>query len=204
MAGIEEILQNLTVKNVIISKQYQETENYKEFIKITNKKKIKVHTVQAGDTIKIEKNLKIDILWPDSKNIIEENSINNNSLVCKITYKKFSILFTGDIEKVAEEKILLKYAGRREKLKANFLKVAHHGSKTSSTEKFINVVKPKNSLIGVGKNNKFGHPSDDTIQNLEKINCKILRTDTMGEIKVEISGEKIKVTQMYIFSKYYK
>ena len=76
-------------------------------------------------------------------------------------------------------------------LKSNILKVAHHGSKTSSTQEFLKLVKPQYALIGVGKDNKFGHPSDITIENLKLNSIKIFRTDEMGEISIKSNGKKV-------------
>lgn len=103
------------------------------------------------------------------KDLISENAINNNSLVAKLVYKDFSVLFTGDIEEIAEKAILEKYARHLEELKATVLKVPHHGSKTSSTQDFLNAVKPKVALIGVGKNNTFGHPNDAVLERLKRL-----------------------------------
>ena len=83
----------------------------------------------------------------------------------KLNYNKFSVLFTGDIEQIAEEKIVSLYKNTNQ-LQATALKVAHHGSKTSSIQEFLDLVKPKIALIGVGENNKFGHPSEETIDKL--------------------------------------
>ena len=85
-------------------------------------------------------------MWPNENESITENPLNNNSIVAKLKYGNFQMLFTGDIEQIAEEKIVEKYG---ENLKSNILKIAHHGSKTSSIENFINCVKPQIALIGV-------------------------------------------------------
>ena len=124
------------------------------------------------------------------ENKINENVLNNNSLICKLVYKDFSMLFTGDIEEIAEKTILKKYKGSK-LLKSTILKVAHHGSKTSSSKEFISAVQPQIALIGVGSNNKFGHPSNVTIENLKNINCKIYRTDKDGEISIKVDNNKI-------------
>ena len=109
-------------------------------------------------------------------------------------YKSVSMLFTGDIEKIAETQILDEYKYNLEMLRATMLKVGHHGSKTSSREEFIKAVEPKISLIGVGENNNFGHPNGEVIQRLESIGAKIYRTDKMGEITLIIDNKgKIKV-----------
>ena len=76
--------------------------------------------------LNIEKDINLKVLWPDSKNKINENVLNNNSLVCKLEYKSFSIMLTGDIEEIAENAILTKYKNNAKILKANILKVAHH------------------------------------------------------------------------------
>lgn len=186
--GLMYILKNLKVKNIIIGNQYEEYENYKEFIKIAKDKKINIRVVEAGEKITIEKNLYIDVLWPiNRKKMVIQNAINNNSLVFKLRYINFSMLFTGDIEEIAEKEILDKYKENTEFLKSTILKVAHHGSKTSSTKEFINIVKPKYAVIGVGKDNKFGHPSNVTIENLKTINTEIYRTDEMGEISINVN-----------------
>ena len=156
-------------------------------------KNIKIKVVEAGKRLKIENNVYFDILWPDTDKMISQNGINNNSLVCKLTYKNFSMLFTGDIEKEAEDAILNKYKNSSELLKADILKVAHHGSKTSTTYKLLTIVNPKYAVIGVGKDNKFGHPSDITIENLNKENIQIYRTDQMGEIVIRTDGRKVKL-----------
>ena len=186
--GLMYILKNLKVKNIIIGKQYEEYENYKEFIKIAKDKKINIRVVEAGEKITIEKNLYIDVLWPiNREKMVIQNAINNNSLVFKLRYINFAMLFTGDIEEIAEKEILDNYKENTEFLKSKILKVAHHGSKTSSTKEFINIVKPKYAVIGVGKDNKFGHPSNVTIENLKTINTEIYRTDEMGEISINVN-----------------
>lgn len=188
-------MQEIKVNNIIIGKQYKSSENYEEFIKIVKEKKINVKIVEGGEKVSIEDNLYFDIIWPFSDNMISDNSINNNSLVCKLNYKNYSMLFTGDIEAIAEKAILKKYSKNLNILKSDILKVAHHGSKTSSITEFIEKIKSKYAIIGVGEDNKFGHPSDSTIQNLEKANIRIYRTDKMGEIEIKTNGKEIKINE---------
>lgn len=193
--GLLYIMQEIKVNNIIIGKQYKSSENYEEFIKIVKEKKINVKIVEGGEKVSIEDNLYFDIIWPFSDNMISDNSINNNSLVCKLNYKNYSMFFTGDIEAIAEKAILKKYSKNLNILKSDILKVAHHGSKTSSITEFIEKIKPKYAIIGVGEDNKFGHPSDSTIQNLEKANIRIYRTDKMGEIEIKTNGKEIKINE---------
>lgn len=187
----------MNVKNVVIGKQFEICNNYKMLIDIVKNKNINIIIVEAGQRINIEENLYFDILWPDSQNAIYENTLNNNSLVCKLVYKNFSVLFTGDIEKIAEEALLQKYKSNLHILNATVLKVAHHGSNTSSTKEFLEAVSPRIALIGVGKDNKFGHPSKITLKSFEKMKCKIFRTDEDGEIIIGVDrkGKIIKVNK---------
>lgn len=181
-------MKNMRVKNVIIGRQFEDSENLQEFTKIVKENNIKVTTVEAGDKINIENNLYFYVLWPSAKNEIKENSINNNALVCKLYYKDFTILFTGDIEEKVENVIYKMYKNSKV-LKSDILKVAHHGSKSSSTEEFLKLVSPKIALIGVGKNNLYGHPSNIVINRLERIGTKIYRTDENGEISIIVNNK---------------
>ena len=166
-------MEELKVRNVIIGKQFEKSENLEKFLEIVKSKKILISVVEAGSRINIEKNLYFDVLWPSTLQYISENSINNNALVCKLNYNNFSILFTGDIEEEAERVLTSKYIDRNT-LKSTVLKIAHHGSKSSSSEEFLKLVQPKIALIGVGENNTFGHPNNDVIERLNKLRCKNL------------------------------
>ena len=189
--GLLYVMEKIKVNNVIIGKQNESSDNYEKFKKIVKNKKIRV--VEMGDILKIEDELYFEVLWPMTNKMISENSINNNSLVCKMNYKKNSILFTGDIEEIAEKKILELYSKNLGILRADILKVGHHGSKTSSSLEFINAINPKYALIGVGKDNKFGHPSNIIINRLENKNVNILRTDQNGEISIFIKNKKMRI-----------
>ena len=117
----------------------------------------------------------------------KKDDINDNSIVMKLEYNSFSCLFTGDISKKIEQNLVKKYG---KELKSTVLKVAHHGSKTSSDKEFIKLVNPKISLIGVGKNNKFGHPNEQVLKILKQINSKIYRTDLNGEIILKVNKKR--------------
>lgn len=157
------IMEQLEVKNVIISKQGKMCDEYNKFIDIVNKKGINVISVKSSMKVIIDQETYFDILWPEN-NLINENVLNNNSIVAKLNYKKFSMLFTGDIELIAEKKI-----SEKNNLKSTVLKVAHHGSKSSSNIFFLESVKPEIALIGVGENNKYGHPSEEVINRFNKM-----------------------------------
>lgn len=172
IGGLFEVIEKLKIGQIFISNQ-EESENYERLTNIVRERKINATIINTSNNsaqrFKIENDLNIDFLWPSNSKLINENSLNNNSIVCKLNYKDCSILFTGDIEETAEDAILNEYKGDLNRLNATILKIAHHGSNTSSTEKFINAVKPKIALIGVGNNNKFGHPNGEVIMRLQNI-----------------------------------
>ena len=184
VGGILTVLQELRVGKIYISKQGENSQNYEKFLEIVSEKKLDVQVIKAGDKILID-NLSFNILWPTEKQI-SENILNNNAIVMKLYYKNFSMLFTGDIEEIAEKAILNTYKNKLEIFQSTILKVAHHGSKSSSTQEFLNVVKPKIALIGVGENNLFGHPNPHVVERLEECGTKIFRTDESGEINVQL------------------
>ena len=165
VGGILPVLEEFKVGQVFITKQEEKSENYETFLEIVKEKNLKVREVKAGDKITIGE-VTFHILWPMEKQI-EENILNNNAMVMKLQYKSFSMLFTGDIEEVAEKKILDTYKNHLDMLKATVLKVAHHGSKSSSTEEFLKAVNSKVAIIGVGENNMFGHPNNAVLERLQ-------------------------------------
>ncbi len=195
--GLIYLLENIKVEKILIGKQFEKNENFEYIVNLANKKHIKIIELQAGNKINIEKNSSLEILWPSVAEKISENAINNNSLVCKFVYKNFSMLLTGDIESIAEEKLLGKYKNTN-RLNANILKIAHHGSKTSSIQEFLNEVNPKIALIGVGRKNKFGHPNQEVLERLKEKGIQIYRTDQNGEIQIIVKNNlKIKTFLSY-------
>ena len=181
VGGSYYLLEHFKVDNIILGVQTVETENFSKLKELADKKNVEITYMKKGDIYKLDKDLTIKVIWPDLDNIIYDNSINNMSMVFKLFCKGKSILFTGDIEEEGERKILssLKAVSI---LKSDIIKVAHHGSKSSSIIDFIQAVSPEIALIGVGQNNKFGHPNNDVLIRYKKIGSKIFRTDLQGQI----------------------
>ena len=128
----------------------------------------------------------IDVLSPDR----EYENENNNSILCRLRYKDFSMLLTGDIEKEVEELMV----EDRIDLDCDVLKVAHHGSDTSSTREFVNEVSPEVAVVSVGDNN-YGHPSGEVIERFETDGVKVFRTDESGAVTLRTDGEEVRVEE---------
>lgn len=123
IGGIITVLKKLDVEKIIIGVQGEESVLYNELCNIAKEKKIPIVVVKKGDIIRIERDVKIRILFPEN-DLITENILNNNSLVAKLEYRDFKMLFTGDIEEVAEQQLLRMYENNE--IKSDILKVAHH------------------------------------------------------------------------------
>ena len=149
--------------------------------------------MEAGNRINIEKNLFFDILWPSKNETASKNVINNNALVCKMVSKKVTMLFTGDIEQEAEETILNKYKSNIGILKSDILKVAHHGSKNSTSAEFLAQVQPQYAIISCGKNNRYGHPHRELLSRLNSISAHILSTTEQGAVTVYAGRDSVSV-----------
>ncbi len=129
------------------------------------------------------------ILNDEKDDFYNSLSSNDKSGMMKLVYGDISILFTGDVEKKAEQYYVNKYSHF---LNSDVLKVAHHGSKTSTIESFINLVKPELSLISVGVKNKFNHPSDEVIERIKNQGSEIHRTDESGALLYHCNGKEFK------------
>jgi competence protein ComEC len=164
---------------------------YYEILHIVKKKQVVYKVAKPEQKIEIDKDLYIEILAPvnEYKSEIVDRAVNNSSVVLKLVYKNFSVLFCGDIEIFAEMD-LLEY---KDKLKSKILKVPHHGSFTSTSLPFLDKVSPEVAIISCGKGNPFGHPHQETIEKLKNKKISIYRTDQNGMITILTDGIDYKV-----------
>ena len=122
--------------------------------------------------------------------VYKRQDLNNTSLVCKFTYGERKFLFTGDMEEPVEKDMLRSEAD----VKADVLKVGHHGSKTSTSRNFYQAVNPSICIISAGEGNSYGHPEESTLETLHSNGAKVYRTDYQGSIIVGIADGKLSVT----------
>lgn len=183
------ILQKIPVKHLIISKEG--LENYANELQIPINNPILENAIVAKENMSFSlDNINFQFLQLDNNLLKSSNEASN---VIKLTYHNFSALFTGDLPQQDE----LNLISANKNLQANVLKIAHHGSNTSSSEEFLRAVKPQLAIISVGKYNHFNHPSPDVIARLHQLSINILRTDENGAIIISTDGYKFS-TQTYI------
>lgn len=183
--GLINLLENFKVDTVI----YGQPENNKLFhdmIKIVQKKNITVYSVSQGDEFYFG-SVKFNVLHPKIDKYYP--SSNDASVVLKMVYNDVSFLFTGDLEYFGERELI----DSQYKVKSDILKIGHHGSKSSTSEEFLDQVSPSFAIISVGESNSFGHPSPDVLKFLEKRGINILRTDFSGAISFKIKGNNVKI-----------
>jgi competence protein ComEC len=135
---------------------------------------------------------RFEVLEP-CPNFSSDRGPNDNSFVVRVSYGRRAFLFVGDSERDEEQTLLASSAGS---LKADVLKVGHHGSRTSSTPEFVAAVAPSEAIVSAGRRNRFGHPSPDTLATFDRAGCRLWRTDRDGAISVTTDGASLEVEPM--------
>ncbi len=179
ITGLIEVLKRYKVKGIIETGIECDKPECLAWHDLKEKEEAIIILAKFGDSLTFDENTKLLILNP-FKSVAGEkvSKINNTSAVVKLIFGDHSILLTGDIEAQVERKLVL--AGVD--IDSDYLKIPHHGSKTSTTEELLDKTSPLMAFISLGKNNPYGHPHQDIISRLEKRNIKYYRTDEVGTI----------------------
>ncbi len=182
IGGMDNVIREFDIGKFYMPKTVVPTFTYEDIIKQLSNKKLKYSVPKIGTKFEVG-NSKFEVMHIDSD--IEEQ--NNDSIVLKMTYKDVSFLFTGDLPSEKETTLLDK------DIKADILKVAHHGSRYSTSYEFLNKVDPKYAVISCGKLNDYNHPHNQLLKRLNKYNIKIYRTDLRGTIIFSTDGKDINI-----------
>lgn len=182
IGGMDDIINNFKIDNYYMSNKLSTTKTFMDVLDALDGRNLKYTVPNKGDTLKLG-DANIKVIYPGD----DKSNINDSSIVLKITYGKNSFLLTGDATSNVERKIY------NEDIKSDVLKVAHHGSSYSSTDVFLDKVKPYYAVISVGKNNIYNHPSNKTLEKLNKRNIKVYRTDLDGTIVFISDGDNLSV-----------
>ena len=193
LGGMNAIFKNFKVDAIYDDGMPANTGSYKNYLQQIKSRKIPYHVLKAGDELDFFDDVKFHVLGPVSviKDQKGNSDFNNNSIVGRLTYGNFSMMFTGDAEK-EEEATILKKGGT---FKSDVLKVGHHGSRTSSSPAFLKAVSPKDAFISCGQGNDYGHPHKVTLQKLEKAKINIYRTDRNGTVTLTTDGSKYEISK---------
>ena len=190
VAGLIEVLKRYQVEKILYTGVTHNAPNYLAWLKLVREKKVQMLIIDKPQIIKLGAESQLEILYPDQSLLAKAVSdLNQSSIVMMLAYGKNKFLLTGDAGEEVERKLI----DSGTNLSAEVLKVGHHGSQSSTSEEFLNQVKPNLAVISVGKDNDFGHPSLRTVKRLERAGAEIYRTDEKGTVRIESDGEKIRV-----------
>jgi len=182
IAGLIDVFKNYQVGAVIRTGARSEAETFRVFEEKINQEKAENVGALKNVFLQFPQGPEIKILYPFSlADDSDKNNSNAGSVAVKLAWGKNSFIFTGDLPGENE----IKLVNENFDLKTDVLKIAHHGSKYSTTEEFLNAVQPEDAIISVGKNNTYGHPGKEVIDRLLARGTRILRTDEMGDLRYE-------------------
>jgi competence protein ComEC len=185
-------LQHEQVDAIYDSAQLYGGPAYKRALDVVRARHIPYRVARRGESFELGPSTHVAILAPELPLITDSSSdINNNSVVMRVEFGKLAILLTGDAQSEAEAR-LLSHGGAE--LRADILKVGHHGSAYSSTPAFLAAVHPKFAIISCGLHNVFGHPSPRTLLALHEFGARVFRTDLDGGITINATGAEIAAT----------
>jgi competence protein ComEC len=190
ITGLVDVLQRYKVKQVLEPGVSYNSSIYQEWLRLIEDKGIEYNIACAGQEIDLGNGIEMEVLNPPAS-LWEGTSddVDNNGVVLKLSWGKLSFLFTADIREEVEFELI----GQRANLKSTMLKVAHHGSKTSTTSQFLAAVDPEVAVVSVGTDNPFGHPSPEVVERLiDRLGeDNVYRTDEDGTIEFITDGEKL-------------
>ena len=190
ITGLVEVLQRYKVKQVLEPGIPYASFIYREWLRLIEDKGIEYNMARAGQEIDLGNGIKLEVLNPP-KALFEgtNDDVDNNGVVLRLSWGNLSFLFTADIRREAEFELI----GQRANLNSTVLKVAHHGSRTSTFSQFLAAVGPEEAVISVGADNPFGHPSPEVVERLiDRLGeDSVYRTDENGAIEFITDGEKL-------------
>lgn len=197
LTGLIEVLRTYRVKQIWLTGVTHTTDEYLEFLRLIKAQNIETKTPLRGNKFDFGE-IKVEVLNP-SRSVTGERitesteertgGLNDTSIVVRLVYGENKFLFTGDITSDIEKDLVKSDV----ELGVDVLKVAHHGSKFSSSREFVQAVDPKHAVIQVGRNNRYGHPAYRTLRTLENAGAEVFRNDLDGDIKIVSDGKNFKI-----------
>ncbi|QDY32645.1 cell wall-binding repeat-containing protein [Clostridium sporogenes] len=183
IGGLDKVIDNFAVEKVIMPKVTHTTQTFKDVITSIQNKGLKITVPTVGDKYSLGA-ADFTILAPNNSSY---RNLNNYSIVIKLKFGNRAFIFTGDAESLSEGEILAKQLD----ITGDVLKLGHHGSKTSTSQNFLNKVNPKYAVVSCGKNNSYKHPHQETLNKLKVKNIKVYRTDEAGTITATSNGSSL-------------
>lgn len=185
IGGMDDVIKNFEIGTIYMPKVQTNTKTFEDVLDAISNKGLTITTPEVGYVFEVG-NTKCEVMCAGTGTTEENSNLNLSSIVIRMVYGEESFLFMGDAEEKNESS--------RQWPQTTVLKVGHHGSDTSSSESFLNQVKPEISVISVGINNTYGHPKKTTLDKLNALETSIYRTDQNGTITITCDGTNCVVT----------
>ncbi|MGA9771327.1 MAG: ComEC/Rec2 family competence protein [Blastocatellia bacterium] len=189
VGGLSDVVKNFGTGQALVGYGPESDREFKRFVAEARKRAIPISAVNAGEQFELE-GVNVEVLWPRRVPEASVASGNNDSVVLRLVYNSVSVLLAGDIERGTEEAL----AGSGVDLQADVLKVPHHGSKTSSTDNFIDRVHPRYAVISAGERSRFGHPHAVVVNRYSARGVRLLQTGIDGMITLETDGTSLDIS----------
>ena len=186
--GLNDVARNFDVRGALLARTSHKDPEFAKFYDTVTARGIPLGVVGAGDVLRFT-GATVTVLWPRANAKVDTPSRNNDSIVLRIQIGKRTILFTGDIERSAEAALL----SGDQAIRVDVVKVAHHGSKSSSTEAFVSATSPKFAIISVGQISMFGHPHREVVERWQRQGAVVLTTGQNGTITVTTDGQDLRL-----------
>ncbi|MGE0132641.1 MAG: ComEC/Rec2 family competence protein [Blastocatellales bacterium] len=196
IGGMRSVIEKVAVKNFLDSGQIYASDEYERLLQTINQRRIKFIEAKKGTKFDLDSGVTIEAFNPQDRMITKVRpggSVENaNSVVLRLSYGGFTMLFTGDAE-FETEALMMKSTALGAPLRAQVLKIGHHGSRHATSGKFLDAVGPEAAIISCGDDNRYGHPAQPTLDRLRKAGVKVHRTDLSGEIAIVTDGSKFEI-----------
>jgi competence protein ComEC len=186
IGGLSDVIKKFEIGIFYSPKITTNADTFENMIKSLRNKKQKITIAKQGEFLELGNPIKAEILSPT---LDKYDDLNNYSVIIKLSYNKLNFLFMGDAEKLIENNLIKNNIN----LQSDIIKIAHHGSNSSSSAEFLNIVSPTYAIISCGKNNEYGHPHKDIINELNRRHLNIYRTDRNGDIVFIFDGNNLKI-----------
>lgn len=188
VGGLPAVLKNFTIGELIIGTQPESNAELYRLRRRAEQRVVPTASVRTGDRFDID-GATVEVLWPPPSGGFDPSSGNDDSIVLRIRYGSVSFLLAGDIESLSEHSLVANGVD----LKADVLKVPHHGSQTSSTPEFLDAVNPKVAVVSAGERNQFGHPHSSVVERYQSRGIRLLNTGATGMVTATTDGVSLDV-----------
>ena len=185
IGGLDNVINNFEIKNILMPEVYTTTKTFEDVLDAIENNNLSITIPKIGDKYKLNLS-SFEIIYVGK----DKSDLNDTSIILNLNFNNNSFLFTGDASKSIEKQILDK------NIKADVLKLGHHGSKYSSSKEFLKQVNPKYAIISCGQDNIYKHPNEETLQSLDELQIKYYITKDDGTIKITSDGNNITIDKL--------